>query len=66
MNQIRGNGLLTVIKADVLTRDVKAVTKLGEALISPPSVCSEVKKTRWVFKLFLFKTEHASNIEEIN
>ncbi len=44
MIQIRGNGLLTVIKADVITRDVKAVTKLWETLISPPSVCSKVKQ----------------------
>lgn len=30
MNQIRGNGLLTVIKVDAITRSVKAVSKLWE------------------------------------
>lgn len=44
MIQIRGNGLLTVIKVDVITRDVKAVTKLRETLISPPSICSKVEQ----------------------
>lgn len=44
MIQIRGNGLLTVIKVDVITSDVKAVTKLQETLISSPSVCSKVKQ----------------------
>lgn len=44
MIQIRGNGLLTVIKVDAITRDVKAVTKLWETLISPPSVRSKVKQ----------------------
>lgn len=48
MIQIRGNRLLTVIKADVITRDVKAVTKLWETLISPPSVCSKVKQGEYL------------------
>lgn len=43
MIQIRGNGLLTIIKVDVITRDVRAVTKILETLISRPPVCSKLK-----------------------
>ena len=38
--QIRGSGLLTIIKTDALTASVKAL----EALIVPPSVCSNENK----------------------
>lgn len=53
MIQIRRNGLLTVIKVDVITRDVKAVTELRETLISPPSVCSQVKQGRYLNNITL-------------
>lgn len=46
MIQIRGNGLLTIIKVDAITRDVEAVARLRESLISPPSVFSLVKHGR--------------------
>lgn len=53
MIQIRRNGLLTVIKVDVITRDVKAVTELRETLIHPPSVCSQVKHRRYLNNIAL-------------
>lgn len=53
MIQIRRNRLLTVIKVDVITRDVEAVTELRETLIHPPSVCSQVKQGRYLNNITL-------------
>lgn len=61
MIQIRGNGLLTVIKVDVITR---AVTKLWGTLISPPFSLQQ-SATRRIFKLCHIKTQCTANIGKI-
>lgn len=43
MIQIRGNRLLTIIKVDVIIRNVRAITKIWETLISHPLVCKKLK-----------------------
>lgn len=53
MIQIRGNGLLTIIKVDVITRGVKTVAELQESLISPPSVFGKVKQGGYLSSVVL-------------
>lgn len=62
MIQIRRNGLLTVIKVDVITRDVKAVTELRETDTS--SVSLQPSKTREIFKQHRTKTQCAAIARE--